>query len=106
MRSIWFLLLCLLAAIGSAIAVPYLSPSQLLPFFFVPFLFCIFCGLLLAAQADALGVTKIFGIPLEVHVSKPSNLLKPAPHWEARIMLFSAAILAGAILRLLCIVYA
>ena len=106
MHSIWFLLLCLLAAIGSAIAVPHLSPSQLLPFFLLPSLVCIFCGLILAAQADALGVTKIFGIPLEVHVSKPSNLQKRAPLWGARIIIFFAAIPAGAILRLLCIVYA
>jgi hypothetical protein len=106
MRTIWFLLLSLLAAISSAIAVPYLSPNQLLPLFCIPFFICIFCGLLLAAQADALGVTKILGIPLDIHVSKPSNLHKPVPLGWAQIMLFSAAILAGAILRLLFIVYA
>ena len=106
MRSVWYLLLCLLAAIGSAIAVPHLSPSQLLPFFFIPSLVCIFCGLILAAQADALGVTKIWGIPLEVHVSKPSNLQKPSQLLGSRIMLFFAAIPAGATLRLLFIVYA
>jgi hypothetical protein len=106
MRAIWFLLLSLLTAIGSAIAVPYLSPSQLLPFIFIPFLFCIFLGLILAAQADALAVSKIWVIPLGLYLSKPSNLLKPVHLGMAQIMLFSAAILVGAILRILFIVYA
>ena len=111
MHPVFLWLLILFTGAGSAFAVPYLSPDQLLPLFGIPMLICIISGLLLAWQADALKVHRVFGIPTGVFMDwfdreKRANLCKPVQLGWAQIMLISAAIPAGAALRLLAIVYA
>jgi hypothetical protein len=44
MRVAWLQLLILLLFVGSALAVPHLTPEQLMPLFGIPILICILCG--------------------------------------------------------------
>lgn len=111
MRTIWLLLLISTAFLGGFIVVPYLSLSQLLPLFGLPILVCIFCGLLLIflTEPNAFVVLRVWKIPVNIHVP-PSNwhlLMKPTKFGLlAKITLISAAMPAGAVIRMLFIVYA
>jgi hypothetical protein len=109
MRIAWLQLLILLLFTGSALAVPHLTLEQFIPLFGIPMLICILCGWVLTFQSGGMRSARslrehlLFGLLVPV----PSNWIKPVPlAWPAQVMLVSAAVPAGAIARLMWIVYA
>ena len=109
MRVIWLQILIFGAAAGAAYVVPRLSMDQFLFLFLPPMLVCIVCGWILTFQSKAVRVAQNWKehVLVGVLVPVPSNWQKPVRlSWAARVLLVSAAIPAGAAIRLLWIAHA
>ena len=108
MRIIWLQLLMLLAFIGAAWIVPYLTLQQFVPFFGFPMSVCILFDWVLAFEMKGVRRARDWKERLTLGWLVPvqRNWIKPVPFGlPVQLTLISVAMMAGAIARLLWITH-